>query len=43
MEEENVGLGVLVGVFVIKVGKINRLPICIYLMEYLWIPMRCEV
>lgn len=30
-------VGVLVGVFVIKVDKINRLLICIYLMEDLWI------
>lgn len=39
MEEEMehgkcwVGLSVLLGVFVIKVGRINRLPICIYGME----------
>lgn len=35
-----VGLSVLVGVFVIEVGRINRFPICIYggFMD-----MRCEV
>lgn len=39
MEEEMehgkfwVGLSVLVGVFGIKVDRINRLPICIYGME----------
>lgn len=36
-------VGVLVGVFFIKVGRINRLPICIYGMEDLWMRYGYEV